>query len=150
MNTLNSVNSVNSVNKPNKTPARAINFVGNKNKTEDRKTVEVAEALPALLLTLLPQSLLRACAAAVFFLSAHTHTHTYTYKRETATTARLASSASAERSEPSQVMHATAGGCLCVCVCDCMYVCVTVCAGDQSTHTPARIINSEWNTQAYT
>lgn len=81
MNTLNSVNSVNSVNKPNKTPARAINFVGNKNKTEDRKTVEVAEALPALLLTLLPQSLLRACCCCLFLISTHTRTHTHERQR---------------------------------------------------------------------
>lgn len=111
---MNTLNSVNSVNKPNKTPARAINFVGNKNKTEDRKTVEVAEALPALLLTLLPQSLLRACAAAVFFLSAHTHLHIHTRDSDDSASG-IVSVSRAKRTQPSYACNCRWVS-LCVCV----------------------------------
>lgn len=105
MNTMNSVNNTKkttlSTSQTNKTPARAINFVGNKNKTEDRKTVEVASAAAAAAVAL-AASVAACCGGCccLFLISTHAYKHAHTYMRETATTARLASSASAERSEP--------------------------------------------------
>lgn len=118
------MNTLNSVNKLNKTPARAINFVGNKNKTEDRKTVEVAEALPALLL-LLPLSLLLLLS----FSYQQTHTYMHTNERQRRQRVWHRQRQPSEANPTKLCMQLQVGVAVAVCVCSC------VCTCDQNTHT---------------